>query len=141
MLLSSALFFSLCMPQPSIIFVDEVDSLLGKRAGDAGSGTSGSSIDRRVTNEFLACIEGIQGSSDDRVIIIAATNHPWDLDEAALSRFARRIYVPLPDTATRAALLRKAMAGVATSISDAEYLTLATKCSRYSGRDLVHICR
>lgn len=56
-------------------------------------------------------------------------------------RFARRIYVPLPDNATRAALLRTAMVDVATSITEAEYLALAAKCARYSGRDLVHICR
>lgn len=78
------------MPQPSIIFVDEVDSVLGKRGGGGGKGGGGggegSAPDRRVTNEFLACIEGIQGGSEDRVIVIAATNHPWDLDEAALSR-------------------------------------------------------
>ncbi|MEW5313246.1 MAG: hypothetical protein WDW38_004830 [Sanguina aurantia] len=137
------LFARAVRQQPSIIFVDEVDSVLGKRGGGGGrgGGGEGSAPDRRVTNEFLACIEGIQGASEDRVIVIAATNHPWDLDEAALSRFARRIYVPLPDNATRAALLRKAMVDVATSITDAEYLALAAKCARYSGRDLVHICR
>jgi SpoVK/Ycf46/Vps4 family AAA+-type ATPase len=64
--------------QPSVIFIDEVDSLLPKR--DRAHGL------RSLTNELLAFIDGIQTGSEARVIIIAATNFPWDLDEAALSR-------------------------------------------------------
>ncbi|MEW5298908.1 MAG: hypothetical protein WDW36_001979 [Sanguina aurantia] len=118
------LFARAVRQQPSIIFVDEVDSLLGRRGGGGGrgGGGEGSSPDRRVTNEFLACIEGIQGASEDRVIVIAATNHPWDLDEAALSR------------CVCAGAWWGGRAG-------GEYLALAAKCARYSGRDLVHICR
>ena len=63
---------------------------MGKRSGqDGGPGGGGdaSSVDKRVTNEFLAFIDGIQtASADNRIVVIAATNHPWDLDEAALSR-------------------------------------------------------
>ncbi len=52
--------------------------------------------------QFLSFIDGIQsGTEDCRITIMAATNNPWDLDEAALSRFSRRVYVPLPDKNTR----------------------------------------
>lgn len=124
--------------QPSVIFIDEVDSLLSKRNGARAD----SSHDRRVTNEFLAFIDGIQmGQDGSRVVVIAATNNPWDLDEAALSRFSRRIYVPLPDKFTRAELIRKTMTGVPMSVSDAELLKVAEMTGTYSGRDLVQVCR
>lgn len=124
--------------QPSVIFIDEVDSLLGKRNGARAD----SAHDRRVTNEFLAFIDGIQtGRDGSRVIVIAATNNPWDLDEAALSRFARRVYVPLPDKASRAEMLKKTLQGVPSCLSEEEYLRLAERTSKYSGRDLVQVCR
>ncbi|KXZ42620.1 hypothetical protein GPECTOR_130g581 [Gonium pectorale] len=82
-----ALFEKARKRQPSIIFIDEVDSLLGKRSG---GGPRDSTPDKRVTNEFLAFIDGIQTqqAGDTRIMVIAATNTPWDLDEAALSREA-----------------------------------------------------
>eukprot|EP00798_Chlamydomonas_sp_ICE-L_P012643 gene12643-15878_t len=104
--------------QPAVIFIDEVDSLLGKRSGGAGGGGGGgmgdSTPDKRVTNEFLSFI---------------------------VSWFARRIYVPLPDRRSRADLIKKGMVGVTTDISDDGYLTLADKMNKYSGRDLVQVCR
>ena len=72
--------------QPSVIFIDEVDSLLGRRSGMAagggdggGGGGGGDSMpDKRVTNEFLSFIDGIQSGVDDcRITIMAATNNPW----------------------------------------------------------------
>ncbi|GLI71635.1 hypothetical protein VaNZ11_016909, partial [Volvox africanus] len=151
-----ALFEKARRRQPAIIFIDEVDSLLGKRSS---GGPRDSNPDRRVTNEFLAFIDGIQtrqaggsGSGgaggagggdggDTRVVVIAATNAPWDLDEAALSRFSRRIYVPLPDKATREALMRAAMEGISCDVADAEWRRLAERCEKYSGRDLIQVCR
>jgi SpoVK/Ycf46/Vps4 family AAA+-type ATPase len=99
--------------QPCVIFIDEVDSLLGRRSGGGGGGGGGgdSVPDKRVTNEFLSFIDGIQtnGADDVRITIMAATNNPWDLDEAALSRFSRRIYVPLPDKSTRMQMVRQSL--------------------------------
>ncbi|GFR50294.1 hypothetical protein Agub_g12484, partial [Astrephomene gubernaculifera] len=165
-----ALFERARRRQPAIIFIDEVDSLLGRRGGSEGRD---SAPDKRVTNEFLAFMDGIQtqqqqggqqgrkgqqgqgrqqpqggggggggpGGGPGGVIVIAATNAPWDLDEAALSRFSRRIYVPLPDPATREALMRRAMQGVSCSLSDPDWRRLAERCDKYSGRDLVQVCR
>ncbi|GLC76255.1 hypothetical protein PLESTF_001756000 [Pleodorina starrii] len=149
-----ALFEKARKRQPAIIFIDEVDSLLGKRSS---GGRHDSTPDKRVTNEFLAFIDGIQtqqagegaagegagagAGGDARIVVIAATNTPWDLDEAALSRFSRRIYVPLPDKTTREALMRKALEGVSCDVSDADWQRLAERCDKYSGRDLVQVCR
>lgn len=68
--------------QPAVIFIDEVDSLLGRRSGSAGpgGGAGGDSLpDKRVTNEFLSFIDGIQtsGLADCRITLMAATNTPW----------------------------------------------------------------
>lgn len=140
-----ALFEKARQQQPAVIFIDEVDSLLGKR--DGGHAGPASTPDRRLVNEFLSWIDGIQsqgaGKAPDavRIIIIAATNNPWDLDEAALSRFARRVYVPMPDRDARAQLLSRAVASVTTSLSPDDYVTLADKASNYSGRDLTEVCR
>ncbi|GAX78939.1 hypothetical protein CEUSTIGMA_g6379.t1 [Chlamydomonas eustigma] len=131
--------------QPCVIFIDEVDSLLGRRSGGGGGGGGGDSMpDKRVTNEFLSFIDGIQSGgadSDCRITIMAATNNPWDLDEAALSRFSRRIMVPLPDKTTRAQLVQKALRGVSCDICQEQFTKLADKMAQYSGRDLVAICR
>ena len=78
---------------------------------------------------------------DAHVVVMGATNHPWDIDEAALSRFARRVYVPLPDRTSRALLLQQTMRGTPCSISKAQWLQLADKCNKHSGRDLVSLCR
>ncbi|EFJ39910.1 hypothetical protein VOLCADRAFT_70259, partial [Volvox carteri f. nagariensis] len=109
-----ALFEKARKRQPAIIFIDEQ-----AQQGPGGGGDGG----------------------DNRIVVIAATNTPWDLDEAALSRFSRRIYVPLPDRGTREALMRKAMEGIACDVSDSAWQRLAERCDKYSGRDLVQVCR
>jgi SpoVK/Ycf46/Vps4 family AAA+-type ATPase len=144
---------------PSVIFIDEVDSVLGKR-GVGGEGPGGASeASRRVTNEFLSYMDGIQtGTSGDgrgvdgvagsrrsssrgKVVVIAATNAPWELDEAALSRFAARVLVPLPDVGARTSILQQAMGSVACEMSSKEWGQVAEKTAMYSGRDLMQICR
>lgn len=94
---------------PSIVFLDEIDSLLSKRR-EGGNGEAESS--RRFKTEFMVQMEGVAGDGGGnqehdlkkRMIVIGATNCPWDLDDAILRRFQRRISVPLPDTQARKAL-------------------------------------
>jgi len=96
---------------PSIVFVDEMDSLLSSRKSDGEHEAS-----RRFKTEFMTNMDGIVkdggGSATNEengkhLLVIAATNCPWDIDSAVLRRFPRRIYVPLPDPTTRKALLKK----------------------------------
>jgi SpoVK/Ycf46/Vps4 family AAA+-type ATPase len=87
--------------QPSIIFIDEVDSLLSKR------NSSDHDAIRRTKNELLVCMEGISTNPKDSVVVIGATNLPWEIDEAALRRFHKKIYVPLPDESERIAFIKK----------------------------------
>ncbi|XP_039758040.1 spastin isoform X2 [Pararge aegeria] len=123
--------------QPSIIFVDEVDSLLCERS----SGEHEAS--RRLKTEFLVEFDGLPAAGADRLIVMAATNRPQELDEAALRRFPKRVYVSLPDARTRGALLRRVLArgAAASSLTDDEIARLGALTDGYSGSDLTALCR
>ncbi|XP_034833792.1 spastin isoform X2 [Maniola hyperantus] len=123
--------------QPSIIFVDEVDSLLCERS----SGEHEAS--RRLKTEFLVEFDGLPAAGADRLIVMAATNRPQELDEAALRRFPKRVYVTLPDARTRGALLRRVLArgAAASSLTDDDIVRLAALTDGYSGSDLTALCR
>ena len=89
---------------PSLIFLDEVDALLSSRKSDGEHEAS-----RRLKTEFMVQMEGIT-SGENRVLVLACTNCPWDIDSAVLRRFPRRIFVPLPDATARDALLKHLLA-------------------------------
>jgi vacuolar protein-sorting-associated protein 4 len=81
--------------KPAIIFIDEVDSLCGSR----GEGESEAS--RRIKTEFLVQMNGV-GNDMDGILVLGATNIPWQLDSAIRRRFEKRIYIPLPEAPARA---------------------------------------
>jgi len=80
---------------PSIILIDEMDSLGRRRTGNE------SETERRIKTEFLRQMDNIR-KMDEQVSVFATTNMPWELDIAALRRFERRILVPMPNKKTRA---------------------------------------
>ena len=87
---------------PSVVFLDEFESLAGQRdASDSGA-------ERRILSTLLSELDGMdsKGRGDIYVLTIAATNRPWDLDGAVLSRFEKKILIPLPDEPTREKILR-----------------------------------
>lgn len=88
--------------KPSIIFIDEVDSMCGKRS-DGGESNEAS---RRVKTEFLVQMQGV-GKDDQGILVLGATNLPWDLDPAIRRRFERRIYISLPEKEARYGMLKK----------------------------------
>ena len=121
--------------QPAVIFIDEVDSLLSRRKDDENEAM------RRVKTEFLVQFDGVgSGDGTEQVFVMAATNRPQDLDEAALRRFTKRIYVPLPEEATREQILRHLLAKNDTTITPAELHRLARRTENYSAADLTHLC-
>ena len=96
---------------------------------------------RRIKTEFLVQFDGVgSGDGSEQVFVMAATNRPQDLDEAALRRFTKRIYVPLPDTSTREGILAHLLAKNATTITKSEMHRLALRTKNYSGADLAHLC-
>jgi katanin p60 ATPase-containing subunit A1 len=85
----------------AVIFIDEVESLCLPRGEGSESGA-----ERRMLSTILSEMDGLADKGEDRfVLTISATNAPWDLDDAVLSRFQKRIYIPLPDAEARKAIL------------------------------------
>lgn len=123
--------------QPSIIFIDEIDSLLSERSNSEHEAS------RRLKTEFLIQFDGLPtGSADsEKILVMAATNRPTDLDEAALRRFPKRIYVTLPDFDTRLSLLAILLQKQNSPLSDDELKTLARSTDGYSGSDLTALAR
>ncbi len=131
--LISALFGKAREKQPSLIFIDELDSMAMSRDSDIDEST------RRVLSQMLTEIEGFNTSRDDRVLVMGATNKPWDLDDAVVSRFQKRIYVPLPDQEARKSIFMIHLEEADTSgisLSD-----LAVRTDGFSGRDLASLCQ
>ena len=119
---------------PVLIFVDEVDSLLGNRNSEVGG-------EVRVKNQFLTEMDGINGKTrESKLYVIGATNKPWSLEAGFLRRFQKRIYVSLPNTASRVHLFnqytRKLQMESALKIDD-----LANLSEGYSGSDVKDICQ
>lgn len=84
---------------PCVVFVDELDALFGARL----SRESGSSLAHRgVITEFMQEMDGLKSSKESNVIVIGATNRPFDLDDAVLRRLPRRLLVDLPGEKERA---------------------------------------
>jgi SpoVK/Ycf46/Vps4 family AAA+-type ATPase len=119
--------------QPSMIFMDEFDAIMVTRDSGVHEAT------RRVISQLLMEIDGFSTKKDDNVIIIAATNRPWDLDEAMISRFQRKIYVPLPEAESRKKIFEIHLKG--SSLPGLTIDELSGMSEGYSGRDIASICR
>lgn len=116
----------------SIIFIDEVDSLAGAR-GESGE----SEAARRIKTEFLAQMDGVgKGGEGSQVLVLGATNTPWDLDTAIRRRFEKRVYIPLPDTEARTRLLEIELGKTPNTISRNDLSSIAQRTEGYSGADI-----
>ncbi|XP_047327410.1 katanin p60 ATPase-containing subunit A1 [Impatiens glandulifera] len=126
---------------PSTIFIDEIDSLCNARGA---SGEHESS--RRVKSELLVQVDGVNASSPGEdgtrklVMVLAATNFPWDIDEALRRRLEKRIYIPLPNFESRKELIKINVRTVEVS-SDVDIDEVARQTEGYSGDDLTNVCR
>ncbi|XP_051559175.1 spastin-like isoform X1 [Myxocyprinus asiaticus] len=121
--------------QPSIIFIDEIDSLLCERREGEHDAS------RRLKTEFLIEFDGVQSGGDDRVLVMGATNRPQELDEAVLRRFAKRIYVALPTEETRLKLLMNLLSKHGNPLTQKELSQLASMTKGYSGSDLTSLAK
>ena len=94
---------------------------------------------RRVLGQLLTEVEGFATSTEDKVLIMGATNKPWDLDDAILSRFQKKIYIPLPDLVARKIILQIHLHGA--DLSKIEIGGLARDTEGVSGRDIANLCQ
>ncbi|KAI7753292.1 hypothetical protein M8C21_028336, partial [Ambrosia artemisiifolia] len=132
--LTKALFSFASKLAPVIVFVDEVDSLLGARGGGFEHEAT-----RRMRNEFMAAWDGLRSKDSQRILILGATNRPFDLDDAVIRRLPRRIYVDLPDADNRLKILKIFLAKENIE-PDFDIRSLANATEGYSGSDLKNLC-
>jgi len=133
--LISALYTVARRLSPSVIFIDEFESLTPPR----GSGESGA--ERRIVSTFLAELEGLASKDEENfVLTIGATNVPWLVDQAMLSRFQQRIYVPLPDEKARRQILEIFLPRRGHK-SEIPLETLVRRTEGYSGREIEQLCQ
>ncbi|KAI8590344.1 P-loop containing nucleoside triphosphate hydrolase protein [Geranomyces variabilis] len=121
--------------QPAVIFIDEIDSIMTERS------ESEHEASRRLKTEFLLQFDGLGTNSEDRLLVLAATNRPQELDEAALRRLVKRIYIPLPEPATRAALIDHLLTGQKHGLSRPDIAQLLRLTEGYSGSDITALAR
>ncbi|KAI8812709.1 P-loop containing nucleoside triphosphate hydrolase protein [Cladochytrium replicatum] len=120
--------------KPAIIFIDEVDSLCGSR----GEGESEAS--KRIKTEFLVQMQGV-GHDMTGVLVLGATNIPWQLDNAIRRRFEKRIYIPLPDVNARMKMFQLNVGNTPCKLTMRDYRALADRTEGFSGSDIAVIVR
>lgn len=106
--------------KPSIIFIDEVDSLCSARSDNESESA------RRVKTEFLVQMQGV-GNDNDSILVLGATNIPWSLDAAIRRRFEKRIYIPLPEAGARKSMFKLHLGQTPNSLREEDYQELALK--------------
>lgn len=129
---------------PSIVFVDEIDSILGSRNNENENEAS-----RRIKNEFLiqwsslsnAAAGNDDGGEDERVLVLAATNLPWSIDDAARRRFVRRQYIPLPEGETRKLQISRLLSKQKHTITGKGFAELIELTNGYSGSDITSLAK
>ena len=130
-----ALFAVARVHQPSVVFIDEIDSLLTSRS----EGEHESS--RKMKTEFLVQLDGASTVGEERVLVVGATNRPQELDEAARRRLVKRLYIPLPDQPARQHILTRLLGQEKCSVAGGELEDISHRTEGYSGADMANLCR
>ncbi|XP_042188627.1 katanin p60 ATPase-containing subunit A1 [Callorhinchus milii] len=125
---------------PTTIFIDEIDSICSRRGTAEEHEAS-----RRVKAELLVQMDGVGGASENddpskMVMVLAATNFPWDIDEALRRRLEKRVYIPLPSAKGREELLRINLKELEVA-DDIDIKKIAEQMEGYSGADITNVCR
>ncbi|XP_077125866.1 vacuolar protein sorting-associated protein 4B [Ranitomeya variabilis] len=120
--------------KPSIIFIDEIDSLCGSRSENESEAA------RRIKTEFLVQMQGV-GVDNEGILVLGATNIPWVLDSAIRRRFEKRIYIPLPEAHARTDMFKLHLGTTPHSLTDADFRDLGKRTNGYSGADISIIVR
>ncbi len=118
----------------AIIFFDEFEALAAKRGGN-------STVMNRIVPELLAQIQGFGGQENKMLLLLAATNRPWDIDSAMLrpGRFNELIYVPLPDYESRLYMIKMYLDKVPVA-DDVDFGIIAERMEGFSGADVGEFC-
>lgn len=128
------LFAVAAVKQPSVIFIDEIDSLLTQRSSEENEAS------RRMKTEFLVQLDGAGTKAKDVILVIGATNRPQELDEAARRRFVKRLYIPLPSFEARLDLVSRLLKDNKNDLTDEDKTFIAHSTKGYSGADVRALC-
>ena len=120
--------------RPSIIFIDEIDSLCSSRSDNESESA------RRIKTEFLVQMQGV-GNDTEGVLVLGATNIPWVLDSAIRRRFEKRIYIPLPEDHARLEIFKINIGTTPNSLTEEDLRTLARRTEGFSGADISVLVR
>jgi len=115
--------------RPSIVFIDEIDSLCSARSDNESESS------RRVKTEFLVQMNGV-GNDSDGILVLAATNIPWQLDTAIRRRFEKRIYIGLPEAPARATMFKIHLGTTPHDITEEQFQELGRRTEGFSGSDI-----
>jgi katanin p60 ATPase-containing subunit A1 len=126
---------------PSTIFLDELDSIMSQRQSSSSFSGNEHEGSRRMKTELLIQMDGLS-KRKGQVFVLAASNLPWDLDQAILRRLEKRILVGLPDEESRCYIFKKLLNNKDyTDISEEQFCELANQAEDYSGADLALVCK
>ena len=115
--------------KPSIIFIDEIDSLCSNRSEGENDTT------RRIKTEFLVQMQGV-GKGSDGLLVLGATNVPWELDPAVRRRFEKRVYIPLPEKEARIKMFQLNLGDTPNNLTEYDFDNLGEFTEGYSGSDI-----
>ena len=130
-----ALFELAYEKQPSVIFIDEIESILSKRTDNENEAS------KRLKTEFLIQFDGVGSNQQARVLIIGATNRPFDLDTAVLRRLPKRIYIGAFEKRERMAFIFELLRNNPYNINETEFDFIGNFTENYSNSDLRELCR
>eukprot|EP00124_Ichthyophonus_hoferi_P000593 Ihof_evm4s23 gene=Ihof_evmTU4s23 len=130
-----ALFAVARCNQPAVVFIDEIDSLLSSRSSEEHESS------RRLKTEFLIQLDGAGTKSDDRILIIGATNRPEEIDEAARRRLVKRLYIPLPEDSARQTIINTLLNEQVHSLTPQDIESIVRRTEGYSGADMNNLCK
>mmetsp|Transcript_90208 Transcript_90208/g.110401 ORF Transcript_90208/g.110401 Transcript_90208/m.110401 type:complete len:231 (+) Transcript_90208:375-1067(+) len=120
---------------PSVIFFDEIDCIGSQRGTNNEHESS-----RQLKSELLIQMDGIDNDTNNNVIVLAATNHPWLIDEALRRRLEKRIYIPLPDFQSRNSLFKLFIKDIIVD-DNVNFDELCQLTDGYNCQDISLICR
>ena len=134
-----ALFTIARIKQPSVIFIDEIDSLFPARSDKEDESS------RRIKVEFLVQLDGAKTTGEERILVIGSTNKPHELDEAVRRRLQKRLYIPLPNSDSRRELIktiieRETAKGNKFDLSTEELEKIVELTKGFSGADIKGLC-
>eukprot|EP01080_Neovahlkampfia_damariscottae_P011178 gene11178-3999_t len=122
--------------QPTVIFIDEIDSILSKRTdSDSDNGT------RRVKTEFLVQLDGASTTGNDQILVVGATNRPQEIDDAVRRRLVKKLYIPLPDGKARVQIVRNLLKDQKNDLNDSDYDKIENETGGFSGADMKSLCQ